>query len=81
VQAASEWLGNVVSRAGPLYEGLQLPVRFIVLTEAGEVFVKDNATKHRAELHAGSAGATKLADAMAIDEVKALVEQGRATYK
>jgi pimeloyl-ACP methyl ester carboxylesterase len=40
VQAASEFFGNVVSKAGPLIEGLQLPRFFSLSTEAGEVFVK-----------------------------------------
>ncbi len=55
-------------------------MRFSVLTDVGEVFVKDNATEHLQELllKAGSAGATKLAAALAIDEVKALVEQEAA---
>jgi hypothetical protein len=76
VQAASEFFGNVVSKAGPLIEGLQLPRFFSLSTEAGEVFVKQNATKHLEEmlLKAGSAGATKLAASLAIEEVKAIVE-------
>jgi RHS repeat-associated protein len=76
VQAASEFFGNVVSKAGPLIEGLQLPRYFSLSTEAGEIFVKQNATKHLEELllKAGSAGATRLAAALAVEEVKAAVE-------
>ena len=77
VQAAQQFISNVVGRAGPLLEGLQLPRFFSLSTGVGEVFVKQNATKHLEELlvRAGSAGATKLAAALAIDEVKTLVEQ------
>jgi len=76
VQAAGEFLANVVSKAGPLIEGLQLPRYFSLSTGAGEVFVKQNATKHLEELllKEGTAGATKLAAALAVDEVKAVVE-------
>jgi RHS repeat-associated protein len=80
VQAASEFLGNVLARVGPLYQGLQLPVRFSLATEAGEVFFKEAATKHLAQLlgTAGAAGATKLAAALAIEEAKAAVEAAAA---
>jgi hypothetical protein len=70
-------LGEIVSRAGPLYDGLQLPKFFSVSTNVGEVFIKQNATEHLAELlarEATAAGATKLGAAVAIAEVKQLIE-------
>jgi RHS repeat-associated protein len=77
VQAATQFVANVVQRAGPLYEGLELPKFFSVVTNVGEVFVKQNATEHLEELllKGGTAGATKMAAALAIDSVKELVEQ------
>ena len=49
-----------------------------MVTDVGEIFVKDNATKHLVEkffARVGSAGATKLAAALAINEIKTIVEQ------
>jgi hypothetical protein len=43
----------------------------------GEIFIKENATEHLAEMlasKAGAAGATKLAAALAIDEAKTAIE-------
>lgn len=78
VQAATDFFTNVVSRTGPLYAGIQLPVRFSIATESGEIFFKDAATKHLEQLltrkAVGTAGATKLAAALAIDEAKTAIE-------
>ena len=80
VQAAQQFISNLVSRAGPLYAGLQLPRYFSIVTNAGEVFIKQNATEHLEELlaRAGTAGATKLAAALAIDEAKTAIESAAA---
>lgn len=77
VQAATQFIQNVVQRAGPFYEGLQLPKFFSLVTDVGEVFVKQNATEHLQELllKSSTAGATQFAAAIAIDSVKAIVEQ------
>src|ERR1035438_3980610 len=76
IQAATTFIANVVERAGPLYDGLELPKFFSVTTSVGEVFIKQNATEHLQELllQAGSAGVTKLAAALAIDEARAAIE-------
>ena len=75
VQAATQFLQNVTSNVGPLIGGLQLPRYFALSTEAGEVFIKANATKHLEEmlLKAGSAGATEMAAALAVEEVQAAI--------
>jgi len=74
---AARVFSQFVSRAGPLYAGLQLPKYFSISTDVGEVFVKENATEHLAELLASegtAAGQTQLGAALAISEVKQLIE-------
>jgi RHS repeat-associated protein len=76
VSAGTQFFARYVARMGPLYAGLELPQYFSILTDAGEVFIKQNGTKHLAELLsvAGDAGATKLAASLAIEETKAIIE-------
>ena len=76
VTAGVQFFSRYVARMGPLYSGLELPQYFSLLTEAGEVFIKQNATEHLAEMlaAAGEAGATKLAASLAVEEAKAVIE-------
>jgi len=72
VSAGTQFFARYVARIGPLYSGLELPQYFSVLTNVGEVFIKQNATEHLEELllRSGGAGASKLAASLAIEETK-----------
>ena len=76
VQTAQEFLSNVLQRAGPLYEGLQLPTFFSINTNVGEIWITQNATEHLQELLSGAEniGSTKLAAALVIAEAKTAIE-------